>query len=140
MTTDPSVADVHEITLSYTFFESKKPQATAPNLSRFATAAADPADGAKLFAEQCSACHALDHAKIGPPLAGILGRQAGSVPNYPYSAALKHAGFAWNDTNLARWLANPQAMLPGAAMPMQVPEPQARRDLVAFLRSVRAGT
>ncbi len=140
MATDPSVADVHEITLSYTFFESKKPQPAAPNLARFATEAANPADGAKLFAENCSACHALDRAKIGPPLAGIIGRQAGKTPNYPYSAALKNATFTWNETNLAQWLANPQAMLPGAEMPMQIPEPQARRDIVAFLRSVRAGT
>jgi cytochrome c oxidase assembly protein Cox11 len=140
MATDPSVTDVHEITLSYTFFESKKPEATAPNLSRFATVAANPADGAKLFAENCTACHALDRARIGPPLAGIIGRKAGGVPNYPYSAALKNAEFTWNETNLAQWLANPQAMLPGAEMPMQVPAPQARRDIVAFLRSVRAGT
>ncbi len=34
LATDPSTADVHEITLSYTFFESKRP-ADALDLSRF---------------------------------------------------------------------------------------------------------
>lgn len=140
MAADPSVADVHEITLSYTFFETKKPQPAAPNLARFASTAPDPADGAKLFAQQCTGCHALDRAKIGPPLAGIVGRQAGSVAGYPYSAALKGAGFTWTDAKLDDWLANPQALLPGAQMPMQVPEVQARRDIVAFLHAVRAGT
>ena len=139
MASDPSTAEVHEITLSYTFFESRKP-AQAPNLSRFAVAAANPGDGEKLFAEDCSTCHALDRAKIGPPLAGIVGRQAGSVPNYPYSAALKHAGFAWTQAKLDQWLAGPQQMLPGAEMPMQVPEAQARRDIVAYLNTVRAGS
>jgi cytochrome c oxidase assembly protein Cox11 len=140
MAKDPGTDDVHEITLSYTFFESKQPGPAAPNLSRFAVAAPDPADGAKLFAEQCSTCHALDHARIGPPLAGVVGRQAGSVPNYPYSAALKHAGFIWDAEKLETWLAGPQTMLPGAEMPMQVPEAQARRDIVAYLRAARAGS
>jgi cytochrome c oxidase assembly protein subunit 11 len=139
MAADPGTADVHQITLSYTFFESKKP-AEAPNLSRFATAAADPADGGKLFAEDCSSCHALDRAKIGPALGGVVGRQAGSLPNYPYSAALKHAGFAWTDAKLEQWLAGPQQMLPGAEMPMKVPEAQARRDIVAYLGAARAGS
>jgi cytochrome c oxidase assembly protein subunit 11 len=140
LATDPSTADVHEITLSYTFFESRAPEPAAPNLARFAAAAGDPADGAKLFAEQCSACHALDHAKIGPALAGIVGRQAGSVAGYPYSAALKNAGFAWNAPKLEQWLAGPQAMLPGAAMPMAVPQAQARRDIVAYLMGAKPGS
>ena len=139
MADDPNTVDVHDITLSYTFFESRKPDA-APNLSRFATAAADPADGEKLFAENCSTCHAIDHAKIGPALAGIVGRQAGTTPNYPYSAALKHAGFTWTEAKLDAWLEDPQKTVPGAEMPMQIPEPQARRDIVAYLRSVRTGS
>ena len=139
MADDPNTADVHDITLSYTFFESRKPDA-APNLARFATAAPNPADGEKLFAENCSTCHAIDHAKIGPALANIVGRQAGASPNYPYSTALKHAGFTWTEAKLDEWLQDPQKMVPGAEMPMQIPEPQARRDIVAYLRSVRAGS
>jgi cytochrome c2 len=37
-------------------------------------------------------------------------------------------------------LENPQKMVPGAEMPMAVAEPQARRDIVAYLRSARAGS
>lgn len=139
LATDPGTADVHEITLSYTFFESKTP-AGATDLSRFANAPPDPAAGGRLFAEQCSGCHTLDHAKLGPPLAGVVGRRAGSVDSYPYSAALKSAGFTWDETNLDRWLADPQSLVPGAQMPMQVPVAQARRDLIAYLKGTHAGS
>jgi cytochrome c oxidase assembly protein subunit 11 len=135
--TDPGTADVHEITLSYTFFESKKPQG-APDLSRFVNAAPNAGAGAQLFAEQCSACHELYRAKLGPALAGVVGRQAGSVAGYPYSAALKAAGFVWDTARLEQWLADPQAYVPGALMPMKVDVPQARRDIVAYLQTVPA--
>jgi cytochrome c oxidase assembly protein Cox11 len=137
--TDPSTQDVHEITLSYTFFESKRPD-EAIELSRFAAAAPDAEAGARLFAENCSSCHALDHAKIGPPLAGVVGRRAGSVPGYPYSAALRAAGFTWTLRQLETWLAGPQALVPGTQMQMNVPAAQARRDIVAYLRASRPGT
>ena len=42
MAADPNTADVHEITLHYTFFQSKRPQ-DAVELSRFARAAPDAA-------------------------------------------------------------------------------------------------
>ena len=137
---DAGADDVHEITLSYTFFESKTVSPDAPNLSRFALASADPADGAKLFNQQCSACHAMDKAKIGPALAGVVGRGAGTLPGYPYSPALRHARFKWTETRLDAWLADPQAMIPGAAMPMKVSEAQARRDIVAYLRAAQPGS
>jgi cytochrome c oxidase assembly protein Cox11 len=137
---DPGADDVHEITLSYTFFESKTAAPDAPNLARFALAAGNASDGAKLFGQQCTACHALDRVKIGPPLAGVVGRRAGSVPGYPYSAGLKQAGFAWTEARLDRWLTNPQTMIAGAAMPMSVPEAQARRDIIAYLDSTRPGS
>ena len=137
--TDPSTADVHEITLSYTFFESKRPDG-AKELSRFAAALPDPEAGARLFAENCSACHALDRAKIGPPLAGVVGRRAGSVPGYPYSAALRSAGFTWTPQQLDAWLTNPQGLVAGAQMPMRVPAPQARRDIVAYLKTTHPGS
>jgi cytochrome c oxidase assembly protein Cox11 len=137
--TDPSTTDVNEITLSYTFFESKRP-AGARNLSRFAAVPPDAAAGGKLFAERCGACHAADRARVGPPLAGVVGRQAGSVAGFPYSAALQAAGFVWDEARLDRWLADPQAEVPGAQMPMRVPEPAARRDLIAYLRILHPGS
>ena len=134
MASDPSTADVHEITLSYTFFESRKPLA-APNLARFASAAPNASYGAEIFAQECSTCHALDRTKIGPPLGNVVGRAAGSVAGYPYSPALKAAGFTWTDAKLSEWLTDPQKMLPGTGMEMRLPEAQARRDVIAYLKA-----
>jgi cytochrome c oxidase assembly protein subunit 11 len=136
---DPSTAEVHEITLSYTFFESKRPD-NAIDLARFAQAAPDAAAGGKLFAERCTACHAPGHSQIGPALAGVVGRPAGALPGYTYSAALKAAGFAWDATRLDHWLANPQSVVPGTAMPASVPEEAARADIIAYLKSLRTGS
>jgi len=139
LATDPSTEEVHEITLSYTFFESKRPD-NAIDLSRFAAAAPDAAAGGKLFAERCAACHAPDHAVIGPALAGVVGRRAGTVEGYAYSPALRNAGFTWDAARLDRWLADPQAVVPGTTMPANVPEAAGRGDIVAYLRSLRAGS
>src|ERR1019366_1022106 len=84
---DPDTREVSSITLSYTFFESKRPEG-AQDLARFDTGKPDPALGAKLFAAQCSGCHELTGARVGPPLGELFGRRAGTVPNYPYSPAL----------------------------------------------------
>jgi cytochrome c oxidase assembly protein Cox11 len=132
LATDPSTSDVHEITLSYTFFQSLRPKG-AEALARFDAAPPDAAAGEKLFAETCSSCHALDHAKIGPPLAGVVGRMAGSVAGYPYSAALKQSGQRWTPASLDRWLADPAADVPGSQMPMGVPDTARRRDILAYL-------
>ena len=137
--TDPSTQDVHEITLSYTFFESKRPE-QAIDLSRFAVAPADAVAGARDFGATCSGCHALDRAKIGPALAGVVGRVAGSVAGYPYSPALKAAGFTWTPAQLDAWLSGPQVLVPGAEMPMRISDEQTRRDIVAYLKTVRAGS
>jgi hypothetical protein len=36
--------------------------------------------------------------KICPSLAGVVGRKSGSAPDYNYSAALKAANIAWDDS------------------------------------------
>jgi cytochrome c oxidase assembly protein subunit 11 len=129
---NPATADVNEITLSYTFFRSEQPKG-AQDLARFQTVAAEADAGAQLFAQQCSACHTLDKAKVGPPLRGVFGRTAGSVAGYPYSAALKRSGIVWNAGTLDKWLANPRDAVPGALMPMGVPDPDMRRDIITWL-------
>ncbi|MDE2006700.1 MAG: cytochrome c oxidase assembly protein [Rhodospirillales bacterium] len=137
MAKDPEVGRVDLITLSYTFFRSMKPKG-ATNLARFIDRPASPAAGAQVFAEVCSDCHRLHHAKVGPPLAGVFGRRAGSVPGYPYSPALAHAGFDWNTKRLEAWLADPQKAVPGAEMPYHLDDSLRRRDVIAYLRSLSA--
>jgi len=132
---DPSTNDVHEITLSYTFFQSKRPD-EAIELSRFAATAPDARAGAGLFTAQCAGCHALDRNKIGPALGNVVGREAGSISGYPYSAALKGAHLVWTRETLDKWLASPAGFLPGAQMPMQVTDAQMRQNIIAYLESL----
>ncbi len=138
MLTNPDVANVHDIVLSYTFFKSLRPQG-ARDLARFQGRPPDPATGRLLFATTCGECHALDHNKIGPMLDGVVGRRAGSVPGYPYSAALAQSGVVWNADTLDKWLAAPQHFIPGAQMPFSLPDAVRRRDVIAYLRTLAPG-
>ena len=52
----------------------------------------------------------------GPPLTGVIGRRAGSLPDYPYSEALRASGLVWDAKTLARFIADPQAVAPGSRM------------------------
>jgi cytochrome c len=100
-------------------------------------AAAPPADGAKLFAAQCGTCHTVEHGaapRQGPNLAGVVGRHAGSVPDFKYSPALAHADFTWDDAHLDQWLTNPQALLPGAVMVYRQANPNTRQVIIAWLK------
>jgi cytochrome c oxidase assembly protein subunit 11 len=135
--TDPNTNDVDTITLSYTFFPSREPD-SALDLARFATAKPDAADGRKIFATRCAECHALDRNVVGPALRGVIGRKAGTLPAYPYSAALKRAGIVWDAASLDKWLLGPQQDIPGAAMPFRVTDPSARRDIIAYLEAESA--
>ena len=137
LATDPSTSDVTDITLSYTFFRSKNPD-RATDLARFADAPPDAAAGQTLFAEHCATCHAAGRG--APTLAGVVGRPAAAIPSYPYSAALAHAHLTWTEAALDRWLANPQADVPGTTMGLAVPGSQARRDIIAYLRTLAPRT
>ena len=55
--------------------------------------AGDAKAGADVFKSECSECHSTrqGHNKKGPSLFGIVGRPAGSLPDYNYSDALRHA-------------------------------------------------
>ncbi|HEY1933248.1 MAG TPA: cytochrome c oxidase assembly protein [Acetobacteraceae bacterium] len=137
MAKDPELADTNDITLSYTFFVSKDP-AGAQNLARFDKEPPSAAAGQEVFAADCSACHAPEHNKVGPMLDGVVGRMSGSVPGYPYSAALTQAHVVWNAETLDKWLAGPQSLVPGALMPFHLPDALRRRDVIAYLQTLKA--
>jgi cytochrome c len=99
--------------------------------------AAMPADGAKLFKQQCGTCHTTDPSeppRQGPPLNHVIGRQAGKVDGFHYSPALAQAEFAWDADRLDAWLSNPQAVVPGAVMPYRQPKAETRAAIIDYLR------
>ncbi len=80
-----------------------------------ALAAGDAGKGEKVF-KKCKACHSLAGGKnkVGPSLAGIVGRKAGSAAKYKYSKSLKAAaakGLTWDEASLGKYLANPKTYL-----------------------------
>lgn len=99
-----------------------------------ARADADPERGARLYESRCVGCHSLDANRVGPMHRGVYGRRAGSVPGFEYSPALKKAAFVWDAATLDRWLANPQALVPGQRMNVRVTAERDRADIIAFLR------
>ena len=96
----------------------------------------DPAHGETVY-QICMGCHSLDENDVGPMHRGVVGRAAGSIPNYAYSAALKNSGLTWSATNLDKWLTNPQALVPGAKMFFSLSNAQDRADVIAYLSAQR---
>jgi cytochrome c len=60
-----------------------------------AVADGDPVHGATVF-KKCASCHEAGREtnKMGPHLKSLIGRPAGSVSDFRYSAAMKDAGAA----------------------------------------------
>jgi cytochrome c len=96
----------------------------------------------QVFNNACRTCHTIREGdnRLGPNLYKIIGRKAGSLPDYNYSAAMKDAGFVWNEDNLARFIANPDEVVPGNNMKPYAGLASAddRRKAIAFLLSVGA--
>ncbi|MBN1239181.1 MAG: c-type cytochrome [Gammaproteobacteria bacterium] len=98
-------------------------------------AEADLARG-ELLAYACRACHAF-HADednpLGPNLAGVFGRRAGTG-DFDYSEAMRNVDLAWTPEALEAWLANPSQFVPGTKMAFTGYQSAAdRRDLIAYL-------
>ncbi|MEI9963538.1 MAG: c-type cytochrome [Caulobacteraceae bacterium] len=116
--------------------------AAALMLAGAASAAPDPAKGKAVFNEQCSLCHSASPGVEGaaPSLSGVVGRKAAGDPKFVgYTPALKKLGVAWTPAGLDRFLANPGAVAPGTAMPINVASAADRQDLIAYLSSLKAG-
>ncbi|HZR04085.1 MAG TPA: hypothetical protein VFA81_13045, partial [Burkholderiales bacterium] len=77
----------------------------------------------------------------GPSLAHVWGRKAGTLPDFHrYSEALQRSGVVWNEQSLDRWLADPQAFVPGNTMPFPgIRDARPRADVIAYLKAVSEG-
>jgi cytochrome c len=100
----------------------------------------DIASGELTFNNACRTCHVTKEGdnRLGPHLHNIIGRKAGSLPDYPYSSALAGADFVWDQKTLDRFIANPDEVVPGNRMKPYsgLASPSARAAVVAFLQSL----
>ena len=97
----------------------------------------------QVFNNACRTCHTINEGdnRWGPNLYKIIGRQAGSLPDYNYSSALKGAGFVWDKEKLERFIANPDEVVPGNNMKPYggLASSDDRTRIVSFLQSVASG-
>jgi len=119
------------------------PPAKAPAQTADAASgvAGDPVAGRQVY-RKCQACHSLDPGKnmLGPSLAGVIGRKAGTEAGYSYSSAMKSSGLTWDVATLSNYLAAPQKVVPGNKMPFPgLKTDHDRVDVIAFLASAGGG-
>jgi cytochrome c len=103
-----------------------------------ANAEGDAAAGEKVFAH-CAPCHSTKPGenKVGPSLAGVLGRKAGTEPRFSYSAALKGQDITWNEASVNEWLQGPGKFVKGTKMIYSVPDEKDRQDVIAYLKTLK---
>ena len=79
---------------------------------------ADTESGQLTFNNACRTCHTTKEGdnRLGPNLHNIIGRKAGSLPNYGYSSAMKGADFVWDKEKLDRFIAKPDEVVLGNNM------------------------
>lgn len=108
-----------------------------------AFAEGDPARGERSFSK-CSACHIIENprTRMGPHLMGVVGRPAGSVADYNYSAAMRGAGangMVWTEENLRAFLYSPKKLVPGTSMRFfGLWSEDEINDLIAYMKTVPA--
>jgi cytochrome c len=98
--------------------------------------AADAVRGEQLW-RKCASCHTLDangRNRAGPRLHGVIGRTAGSVPDYKYSDALKNSGIVWTEQTLDAFIKDAEGFVPGTKMYGGLSQEADRADLLEFLR------
>ncbi len=105
----------------------------------------DATRGAHVF-RKCAVCHTVDPAaplKLAPPLGGVIGRRAASIPGYEYSESMKAAGaggLVWTKEALEYFLDRPDTFMPGTYMTFAGLEQAERQDVIAYLETLSQAT
>ena len=94
--------------------------------------------GQLIFNNTCRTCHTVKEGdnRLGPSLAGVVGRKAGSLPGYSYSDAMKNSGLTWDEATLDRFITNPEAAVAGNNMKpfAGVASADDRAKIIAYLK------
>ena len=102
-----------------------------------ALAQAGDVSGQQAFNNACRTCHMVREGdnRLGPNLHKIVGRKAGSLPDYAFSSAMKEADFVWDEEKLDRFIAKPDEVVPGNNMKPYggLSSGDDRKKIIAFL-------
>src|SRR6266481_2170642 len=97
-------------------------------------------DGDRLFRNTCGICHTIQSGqnRLGPSLASIVGRKAGTVPGFNYSDANKNSIVVWDEAQLDLYLTDPKQFMPGTKMIYPgMKEAEQRKAVIAYLRGAK---
>ncbi len=101
--------------------------------------AADLAAAEQQFKTSCGTCHTVldgEPARQGPNLHNVYGRSAGTLADFKYSAVLKNGGWTWDEATLDAWIADAQAVHPGTFMNYRQANPEKRKLVIEYLKSL----
>ncbi len=117
--------------------------AIAVALASASAFAGDPVKGEKVF-KKCKACHSAKPGKhkVGPSLAGVFGRKAGTAEGFKKYRGLKGADWTWDEALLEEYLTNPKKFVKkrgakGTSMAFRLKKADQRADVIAYLKTLK---
>lgn len=105
-----------------------------------AAASAQDAEAGKTVYAKCGVCHKIGDGAanaLGPSLACVAGRKAGTQEGFAYSEAVKNSNIEWTDEKLLAWFEADDKVIPGNKMlfPAGVKDETDRVNLLAYIKS-----
>ncbi|RJG14395.1 cytochrome c family protein [Pseudomonas cavernicola] len=111
------------------------------NLHIGPSTAQDAVSGGGVFKQRCATCHSINPDKpstMGPNLAGILGRKAGTVPGFAYSNAIRNSEIVWSSADLDIFIKSPQKFVKGTKMfAPGISDARVRANLITYLETLK---
>ena len=100
-------------------------------------------NGEKLF-KKCTACHSATAGKhkMGPSLACVFGRKAGTAEGYKKYKGLKGADWIWDTASLDEFLTNPKKFTKKktgkrASMAFKLKKKDDREHIIEYLKTLK---
>jgi len=95
---------------------------------------------------KCKACHNFTaQNKVGPGLAGVVGRAAGKHEGFKYSDSLGGANWHWDEDHLRKWMCNSKDAIKEFTgddhaktkmPPQKVCDKSKQDEVIAFLKGI----